>query len=151
MFISPSIARCSGMRLQNHTCSAWKTWLFPPLYTNMFNQSGSINMLFTSFFSQSNSITMLLTDPCSYLLGSLFLAVILPILREIFRMVRGSAGPSPVHARASVFWRHHFISRSGHQLNHCCLVCLIFNWILCQDDRKGESSLREYTGVLISP
>jgi hypothetical protein len=75
MFISPSIARwCPGMHLQNHTCSAWMTWLFPPLSTNTFNQSGSINVLFTFFFSQSNSITMFLTDPCSYLHGLQFLS-----------------------------------------------------------------------------
>jgi hypothetical protein len=110
----------------------------------MFNQSGSINLLFTFFFSQSNSIAMFLTDPYSYLLGSQFLAVFLPILREIFGKVRGSAGSSPVHALSSVFWRHQFLSRSGRQRNHCWLVGLIFNWIFCQDDRKGGPSLREH-------
>jgi hypothetical protein len=144
MFISPSITRCPGMQLQNHTCSPWTTWLFTPQSTNMFYQSGSINTLSTFFFRQSNSITTLLTDPCSYLHGSQLLAVTLPILREIFRKVRRSAGPSPVRALSSVFWRHHFMSRSGRQRNHCCLVGLIFSWTFCQDDRKGWPSLGEY-------
>ena len=136
------------MRPQNHTWPAWMTRLFPPLSNNMFNQSGSIYMLFTFFFSQSNSINTFLTDPCSCFLGSQLLAAILPILTAIFRKVRGSADPSSLHTRSSVFWRHHFISRSWRQRNHCCLVGLICNWIFCQDEEKGGPSLREYN-VLI--
>jgi len=41
---------------------------------------------------------MFLADPCSYLLRSQSVAVILLILRAICLFVRGSTGPSPVHA-----------------------------------------------------
>ena len=72
--------------------------LFSPLSINMFSQSGSINMLFTFFFNQTSSITMLLTDPCSYYLRSQFLAVTLRIPIAIYIQVKGTAGPSPLHA-----------------------------------------------------
>jgi hypothetical protein len=70
---------CSYPANKNSSYAAAKSYfvslkdvtLFSPLSTNMF--------------SQSSSITVFLTDPCSYLLRSLFLAVILLILRAICR------------------------------------------------------------------
>jgi hypothetical protein len=41
--------------------------------------------------------------------------------------VRGTACTAPLHALLSVFWRHHFKSRSQRQRDPCCLVGLIFN------------------------
>ena len=121
--VNGEVSRCPGMLLQNHTWSAWMTWMFSPLSTNMFTPSGSITMLLTLFFTQSNSITMFLTDPCPYLHRSQFLVVILLILISICRYVRGSAGPAPVHARR---YSNVTISYSGlgRQWDHCCLVIL---------------------------
>ena len=37
------------------------------------------------------------------------------------------------------------MSRSGRQRGHCCLVCLIFNYLyICQDIGKGGPALEEY-------
>jgi hypothetical protein len=46
---------------------------------------------------------------------------------------------------SSVFWRHHFKSRSGRPRDHCCLVALIqylTDWIFCEDVGKGGPALR---------
>jgi hypothetical protein len=98
---SPSIKtipRYRGMRLQNHTWSAWMTQsLFSSLPPNMFSQV-LINMLYTFFFSQTSPTALFLTDPCSYLPHSHFEAVTDLILRATSRSLSGSAGPSLLHA-----------------------------------------------------
>lgn len=119
---------------------------FPSLSTSIFSQLNSIKMLFTFLSSQSLSITLFLRDPSSYLFRSQLLALILLILRKICRYVKGSVGPSPVHA-----------------LCHCCsdvtsscpglgandITVILWakylkNCIFCQDVGKREPSLREY-------
>ena len=87
---------------KSHLVSLNGVTYFSPISTNIFSQLSSINMLFTFFFGQSISITMFLNDPCSYLLCSQFQAVIFIFLLAICGYVRGSAGPSPVHALLSL-------------------------------------------------
>ena len=80
VFLSTAIVHV-GNSVKKHQCllpryAAAKSYFFrwndvipfPPLSTNMYSQSVSINMLFTFFISQSCPITMFLTDSCSYFL-----------------------------------------------------------------------------------
>jgi len=76
--------------------------LFSLPSTNMFSQSGSIDMFLTDLFTLCSCHSYSDSD--------------MQVGKSISWPIACSCTVS------SVFWRHHFMSRSGRQRNHCCLV-----------------------------
>jgi len=123
-----TITKCPGTR--NHIWSAWMTWLcFHPYPTTYLTNQCRLTCYL--LFSIANQVRV----PCFWCLLVFFLPSLLTISSchssysnsDMHRGKRISWSFTFSRAVSSVFWRHYYMSWSGHQRDHCCLVGLKFN------------------------